>query len=167
MSLNPDSARILIQSEGQTLGRRRSRDGGPHVLVAEDHEDTRVMLRVMVERRGCRVYEAVNGLEAVEAAERERPDLILMDGSLPLLDGLGATRRIRESAPLEEMWIVALNGWGTPGFHSAALAAGCNDCLVKPIDFVQLKNLLDNLFLTAAGGEGGRRNDLDRSMTGR
>ena len=109
------------------------------------------MLRVMLERRGCRVYEAADGLEAVETAERERPDLILMDGSLPLLDGLGATRRIRESAPLQEMWIVALNGWGTQGFHSAALAAGCNDCLAKPIDFVRLKNLLDNLFLTAAG----------------
>nr|MBA3765987.1 response regulator [Acidobacteriota bacterium] len=90
MSLNLDSAKTPIQSEGQTLRRRRSNADGPRVLVAEDHEDTRVMLRLILERSGCRVYEAADGLEAVEAAERERPDLILMDGSLPRLDGLGA-----------------------------------------------------------------------------
>ncbi len=146
MSLNPGSAKIPAYSDGQTLRRRRSNADGPRVLVAEDHEDTRVMLKVMLERSGCQVFEASDGLEAVEAAERERPDLILMDGSLPLLDGLGATRRIRESAFMQEMLIVALNGWGTPGFHSDALAAGCNDCLAKPIDFGRLKNLLDNLF---------------------
>ncbi len=146
MSLNPGSAKTPVQGDGQTLRRQRSNTDGPRVLVAEDHEDTRVMLRMILERRGCRVYEAVDGLEAVETAERERPHLILMDGSLPRLDGLGATRRIRESALMQEMLIVALNGWGTPGFHSAALAAGCNFCLAKPIDLGRLKNLLDNLF---------------------
>jgi CheY-like chemotaxis protein len=146
MSLNPNSAKMFVQSDDQTLMRRGFIADGPRVLVVEDHEDTRVMLRMILERRGCRVYEAADGLEAVETAARERPRLILMDGSLPRLDGLEATRRIRESAPLQEMLIVALNGWGTPGFHTAALAAGCNDCLSKPIDFGRLKNLLDNLF---------------------
>ena len=146
MSLNPHSAKAPSRSGGLALPRRPSNADSPLVLVAEDHEDTRYMLKLILERNGCRVCEASDGLEAVEAAERERPHLILMDGSLPHLDGLGATRRIRESALMDEMLIVALNGWGTPGFHLDALAAGCNDCLNKPIDFGRLKNLLDTLF---------------------
>lgn len=146
MSLNLNRAKTPATRDDQTLQQRRSSADGPLVLVAEDHDDTRYMLKLMLERSGCRVYEARDGLEAVEAAERERPHLILMDGSLPRLDGLGATRRIRESALMHEMMIVALNGWGTPDFHSAALAAGCNDCLAKPIDFGRLKNLVDALF---------------------
>lgn len=144
MSLNLGSAKTPVQRDGQP--RRRSKADSPLVLVAEDHEDTRDMLRLILERQGCRVCVATDGLEAVEAAERERPDLILMDGTLPRLDGLGATRRLRESALMREMLIVALNGWGTPEFHTAALAAGCNDCLEKPIDFERLKNLLEHLF---------------------
>src|SRR6185295_15359690 len=68
----------------------------PKVLIVEDHDDSRQMLRVLMEMKSCHVFEACNGLEAVEIASREEPDLILMDGSLPLLDGLEATRRIRE-----------------------------------------------------------------------
>src|SRR5947199_7839391 len=64
----------------------------PLVLVAEDHEDTRFMLRMIFEMKGCRVVEACDGLQAVEVAGREQPDLILIDGSLPLLDSLAAMR---------------------------------------------------------------------------
>jgi len=70
----------------------------PLVLVAEDHEDTRYMLRTIFEMKGCRVVEACDGLQAVAVAGRERPDLILMDGSLPVLDSLVATRLIRGNA---------------------------------------------------------------------
>jgi two-component system cell cycle response regulator DivK len=115
------------------------------VLVVEDHEDTRFILRTVLERSGCRVVEAADGFEAVEMAGRELPDLILMDGSLPVLGGLKATRLIRENALLQEVLIVALSGWATPSFHAAALAAGCNECFDKPIDFKRLKNLLTDL----------------------
>jgi CheY-like chemotaxis protein len=113
--------------------------------VVEDHEDTRFILRWVLERSGCRVVEAADGFEAVEMAGREQPDLILIDGSLPLLSGLAATRLIRQNTLLQEVLIVALSGWATPSFHAAALAAGCNECLDKPIDFNRLKGLLTDL----------------------
>jgi DNA-binding response OmpR family regulator len=118
------------------LGHRTS--GNLTILIVEDHDDTREMLRILFQMWGFRVVEACNGLEAVETASRERPALILMDGSLPFLDGLGATRLIREKALLDEVKIVALHGWGSRSYDSAALAAGCDDCFAKPLDFEQL-----------------------------
>ena len=125
---------------------RLLRTNKPKVLIVEDHDDSRQMLRVLLEMKSCSVFEACNGLEAVEIAGREQPDLILMDGSLPLLDGLEATRRIRENAQLRQVLILALNGWGTPSFHAAALAAGCDACVAKPIDFKQLENFMAPIF---------------------
>jgi CheY-like chemotaxis protein len=144
MSSNPYSAKAPEQDDDQK-SRRRSKTGKPLVLVVEDHEDTRFILRTILERSGCRVVEAANGFEAVEIAGREQPDLILMDGSLPLLGGLAATRLIRQDTLLQEVLIVALSGWATPSFHAAALAAGCNECFDKPIDFKRLKNLVTDL----------------------
>lgn len=126
------------------FSRRRS-ISKPTILIVEDHDDTREMLHTLFKIWGCRVVEACDGLEAVEVAVRERPVLILMDGSLPLLDGLGATRRIRKNRLLRHVRIVALNGWGTPSYHNAAMAAGCDDCLVKPLDFEQLQHQLSPL----------------------
>jgi CheY-like chemotaxis protein len=136
--------RTPARANGHVLSRKRSASK-PKVLVVEDHEDTRQMLRTMLEMSGCRVVIAGNGLEAVAVARREQPTLILMDGSLPVLDGLGATRLIRREALLRNVLIVALNGWGTPSYHAAALAAGCDDCLEKPIDFDRLEYHLARL----------------------
>ncbi len=111
----------------------------PTILVVEDHDDTREMLRLFLARLGFRVLEACNGLEAIEAASRERPQLILMDGRLPLLDGLEATRRIRENPLLDHVKILALNGSGSPSYHAEALAAGCDDSIVKPFDIERLR----------------------------
>ena len=116
------------------------------MLIAEEHDDTRLRLRTLLELKSCQVLEARNGQEAVEIASSEQPDLILMDGSLPVIDGLEATRRIRENVLLQEVLILALNGWGTPSFHAAALAAGCDDCIVKPIDSVDLNRYMVLLF---------------------
>jgi CheY-like chemotaxis protein len=110
----------------------------PTVLVVEDHDDTREMLCMFLARLGFRVVEACNGLEAVEAASRERPELILMDGRLPLLDGLEATRRIRENALLDRVKILALDGSGSPRYHAEALAAGCDGIIEKPFDIERL-----------------------------
>ena len=115
------------------------------VMVVEDFEDNRFMMRRLLEMSGYRVVEAVNGEEAIETARRERPDLILMDLSLPLLDGLAATRRIREHDELKKVPIVAVSAHDTADFHAEALAAGCNEYVTKPIDFDQLESLLDRL----------------------
>src|SRR5918997_580917 len=115
------------------------------VLVVEDFEDNRFMMRRLLEMSGYRVIEAVNGQEAVEKAQAEHPDLILMDLSLPLLDGLAATRRIREQDGLSKVPIVAVSAHDTADFHADALAAGCNEYVTKPIDFDQLEGLLSRL----------------------
>ena len=117
----------------------------PMVMVVEDFEDNRFMMRRLLEMSGYRVLEAINGEEAVELAQRERPQLILMDLSLPQLDGLAATRRIREHAELQDVPIVAVSAHDTADFHADALAAGCNDYVTKPIDFDQLEALLARL----------------------
>ena len=120
----------------------------PTILIVEDDDDTRELLRTLYEMWGCRVVEACNGLEAVDVASREHPALILMDGNLPFLDGLGATRRIRENRLLDDVRIVALTGWGNPSYTTAALDAGCNDCLLKPFNLQRLKDyLVPSLFV--------------------
>jgi two-component system, cell cycle response regulator DivK len=115
------------------------------VMVVEDFEDNRFMMRRLLEMSGYRVVEATNGQEAVETARLEHPDLILMDLSLPLLDGLAATRRIREQTELRDVPIVAVSAHDTADFHADALAAGCNEYVTKPIDFDQLEDLLARL----------------------
>jgi CheY-like chemotaxis protein len=118
---------------------------GPTVLVVEDFEDNRFMMRRLLEMSGYRVVEAVNGEQAVEAAEKERPDLILMDLSLPKLDGLAATRQIRQGEGFGQVPIVAVSAHDTSDFHADALAAGCNEYVTKPIDFDELESLLKRL----------------------
>lgn len=112
------------------------------VLVAEDHEDTRQLLRMMLEQRGLSVIEACDGLEAVDAAERERPDLILMDGSLPLLDGIGAMQRVRGQPALSAVPIVFLSGHAGPQHRTAALEAGCDEYVVKPFDLARIDTVI-------------------------
>lgn len=115
------------------------------VLVVEDFADNRFMMRKLLEMSGYQVVEAVDGKEAVEVAERARPDLILMDLSLPRLDGLDATRRIRELEGLRFVPIVAVSAHDTNDFHADALAAGCNEYVTKPIDFDELDALVKKL----------------------
>lgn len=132
---------VMVKSIEQSLNGHQP----PTVMVVEDFEDNRFMMRRLLEMSGYRVLEAINGEEAVELAEREHPSLILMDLSLPLLDGLAATRRIREVEELRQIPIVAVSAHDTADFHAEALAAGCNDYVTKPIDFDQLEALLTRL----------------------
>ena len=118
---------------------------GAKVLVAEDHEETRYLLRTLLERRGLSVVEAGDGFEAVDAAERERPDLILMDSGLPQLDGIAATRRLREVPALSAVPIVFLSGHAGPQHRAAAFDAGCDEYIVKPFDIALLDNVLSRL----------------------
>lgn len=105
----------------------------PLVLVVEDHDDTRFMLRYLLETRGCRVAEAEDGEEGVYMAESLCPDIIVMDISLPRLDGLAATRRIRQLAVIRDVPIIFLSGHAQPDFRALALGMGGNDYLVKPL----------------------------------
>lgn len=115
------------------------------VMVVEDFEDNRFMMRRLLEMSGYNVIEAVDGEEAVEVALRERPGLILMDLSLPRVDGLAATRRLRQHSELSNIPIVAVSAHDTTDFHAEALAAGCNDYVTKPIDFDELEELVKGL----------------------
>jgi CheY-like chemotaxis protein len=151
MSASPGKAKTTELGTRRYLPRTRTARQ-PTILVVEDHDDTREMLHMLLEMWGCRVVEACDGLEAVAAASRERPEMILMDGSLPFLDGLGATRRIRENGRGDRVKILALDGWGTPTYHAAALAAGCDDSIMKPLDFDRLRKHLIPLFDTSSQG---------------
>jgi two-component system, cell cycle response regulator DivK len=115
------------------------------VLLVEDTEDNRVMMRRLLEMSGYRVMEAVNGVEAVTQAEREVPQIILMDLSLPLIDGLAATRRIRQLSSLKGVPIIAVSAHDTLDFHAEALVAGCDAYITKPIDYGELEGLIESL----------------------
>ena len=112
------------------------------VLVVEDFEDNRFMMRRLLEMAGYEVLEATDGEQAMSLAEERRPALILMDLSLPRVDGLAATRRIRQHPEMGQVPIVAVSAHDSADFHAEALAAGCNDYIPKPIDFDQLDALL-------------------------
>jgi len=114
-------------------------------LVVEDFEDSRFMMRQLLELAGYRVVEATDGEEAIKLAVAEQPELILMDLSLPKLDGLAATRMIRQQDGLGQVPIVAVSAHDSPGSRSEALAAGCDEYVTKPIDFDQLSTLLHRL----------------------
>jgi len=115
------------------------------VLLVEDTEDNRFMMRRLLEMAGYGVVEATNGEEAVRLAESKRPDLILMDLSLPVIDGLAATRAIRKLDGFTEVPIVAVSAHDTSDFQADAIAAGCDSYITKPIDFSQLELLIARL----------------------
>ena len=115
------------------------------VLLVEDTEDNRVMMRRLLEMSGYAVTEAVNGMEAVAQAASEEPEVILMDLSLPLVDGLAATRKIRQMPGLKGVPIIAVSAHDTMDFHAEALAAGCDAYITKPIDYGELEGLIESL----------------------
>lgn len=128
----------------------------PTVLVVEDFDDARSAMRGLLEIEGYRVVEASDGREAVEVARRERPALILMDLNMPVLDGFGAALRIRELDGLRTVPIVAVTAFDTAEFRAAARAVGCDEFVVKPVDFDRLTELMDRLLrIQRAGARGG------------
>jgi two-component system cell cycle response regulator DivK len=120
------------------------------ILVAEDFEDTRYLLRLWLQKAGYRVLEARDGLEALRVAEEERPALIIMDIEMPKLDGLEATRRIRERADLQDIIIIAVSAYGSDEFHDRAIAAGCTEYVSTPFEPGELKSLIDRLLVNRA-----------------
>ncbi|MCA1817409.1 MAG: response regulator [Acidobacteria bacterium] len=123
----------------------------PLVLVAEDDEDTRFLFRTFAEMSGCEVVEAADGEEAVRLAESARPDLVLIDGSLPRLDGLAATRRIRELGGAR-VRVIFVSGHCDPEFRRAAREAGCDEFVEKPLDFRLFGGSLERHLRAASAG---------------
>jgi CheY-like chemotaxis protein len=108
------------------------------ILLVEDNEMNRDMLSRRLVRRGYQVLIAVNGVEGIEMARRETPDVILMDMSLPDVDGWETTRRMRSDAALRAIPIIALTAHAMAGDREKALAAGCDEYDTKPVDLEQL-----------------------------
>jgi CheY-like chemotaxis protein len=119
---------------------------GPRtILVVDDFDDTRLLLRTWLERRGFRVVEAENGIQAINKADTESPDLIIMDMQMPQLDGLSATRRIRKLESMNSVPIVAVSAYGADQFREQALAAGCNEYVSTPFEPATLEGIIRNL----------------------
>jgi two-component system cell cycle response regulator DivK len=115
------------------------------LLIVDDTADTLVVTSLHLQQAGFRVISASNGEEALKIAEVSSPDLILMDIGMPGLDGLGATRRLREHPMLRIIPVVALTAFSTEGFRRAAYDAGCDGYLTKPVDFERLNELIRRL----------------------
>jgi CheY-like chemotaxis protein len=115
------------------------------ILVVDDVVDNSVLISLDLQAEGYRVITASNGEEAVRIAAIARPDLILMDIGMPGLDGLGATRKIREDEALQSIPVIAITAFSTDGFRRAAYDAGFNGYLTKPIDFARLHKLIQGL----------------------
>ena len=105
---------------------------GRRILVIEDQEDNRRILCDLLTDRGYEIIEATTGLDGVTIAEKERPDLILMDIQLPGIDGYEATRRIKANPILHQIPIIAVTSYALSGDDAQALEAGCDAYVAKP-----------------------------------
>jgi len=115
----------------------------PKILLVEDNEMNRDMLSRRLERKGYAVILAVDGQQGVDLTRSERPDLILMDMSLPVLDGWEATRLIKADPVTQAIPVIALTAHAMLGDREKAFAAGCDDYDIKPIDLPRLLSKIE------------------------
>ena len=115
------------------------------ILVADDSVDNKVVMSLDLQAEGYKVVTASNGEEAVDVARLTKPNLVLMDISMPLLDGLAAARKIHEIESLQDVPVIAITALSTEGFQRAAYDVGVAGYLVKPIDFDRLHQLVRRL----------------------
>jgi two-component system cell cycle response regulator DivK len=112
------------------------------VLVVEDHEDNRQIIRDLLESAGYDMIEAKDGKEALTAAASHRPDLILMDVQLPILDGYEATRRLKADLALKTIPVIVVTSYALSGDEDKAYAAGCDAYVAKPYDPLALLEII-------------------------
>ena len=117
------------------------------VLIVEDDEDARYLMRLELEHLGYLIVEAENGEQAVEVAEREQPDIILMDLSLPRMDGIAATQKIRATDGFNGVPVIAVTAHQETDFREEAKAAGFDAYVTKPIDMNWLSELIKGLLV--------------------
>ena len=125
------------------------------ILLVEDNEMNRDMLSRRLERKGYQVAIAVDGQSGVELAAAELPDLVLMDMSLPVLDGWEATRRLKADPATAHLPVIALTAHAMSGDREKAIAAGCDDYDTKPIELPRLLGKIEALLAAAAGAPPG------------
>jgi CheY-like chemotaxis protein len=122
----------------------------PKILIVEDNEMNRDMLSRRLTRRGYTVVTAVDGEQGIAAAQAERPDLILMDMSLPVIDGWEATRRLKSDGATRAIPVIGLTAHAMTGDRDKAIAAGCDDYDTKPVELPRLLEKIEGLI----GGAG-------------
>lgn len=119
------------------------------ILVADDSSDIRIILQRLLTDSGYRVVVAANGQEVISLARQHRPELVLLDLNMPVLDGWEAARSIRTEPALDETLIVAITAYRLSSTTATALAAGCHSVLFKPFDLAELLNSIVTLMATA------------------
>jgi len=115
------------------------------ILLVEDNDMNRDMLSRRLQRKGHDILMAADGMQAILMAESEAPDIIILDMSLPVIDGWEAAQRLKSSATTRSVPIIALTAHAMSGDRERALAAGCDDYDTKPVDFPQLLAKIDAL----------------------
>jgi CheY-like chemotaxis protein len=108
------------------------------VLIVEDNMDTYELVRFILEKNGYEVFLAVNGRDGVNAATKQKPDLIVMDLSMPEMDGWTATRLIKENKQTSSIPLIALTAHVLPGDRQRAVDSGCDEFITKPMDLLEL-----------------------------
>ncbi|MBL8099327.1 MAG: response regulator [Anaerolineales bacterium] len=108
------------------------------VLIVEDNMDTYELVRFILEKNGYEVFLAVNGRDGVNAANKQKPDLIVMDLSMPEMDGWTATRLIKENKQTSSIPLIALTAHVLPGDRQRAVDSGCDEFITKPMDLLEL-----------------------------
>ena len=117
----------------------------PKILLVEDNEMNRDMLSRRLQRKGYEVFIAIDGEQGVAMARAERPDLILMDMSLPILDGWEATRTIKADPAISAVPVIALTAHAMAGDQEKCVAAGCDDYDTKPVELARLLGKIESL----------------------
>jgi CheY-like chemotaxis protein len=115
------------------------------ILVVEDNEINRDMVVRRLQRRGFTIVSAVDGQQGIDMTRSEKPDLILMDMSLPVVDGWEATRQIKSDPDIKHIPIIGLTAHAMVGDRDKAIQAGCNDYATKPVEFEKLVGLINRL----------------------
>ena len=117
----------------------------PKILYLEDNDDNVYMLRSRLERKGYEVFVAGDGEQGIAAAKREQPDLILLDLSLPVMDGWEAAQHLKGGEATSTIPIIALTAHAMSGDREKALSVGCDDYDTKPVDFKRLLSKIETL----------------------
>ncbi|MFZ5857020.1 MAG: response regulator [Chloroflexota bacterium] len=124
----------------------------PRVLIVEDNVDNFELVRFLLERAGYEVLSAANGLEGLDVARREHPDLILMDLSMPEMDGWNATTHLKADEETRNIPVLALTAHTLPGDRKRAIDAGCDGYISKPINVASFDKLVATLLRQARAG---------------
>src|SRR5260370_27979297 len=137
-----NSAHSSRTRKGNVRSNRRKSD---NILIVDDYEDSRQMMRKLLELIGYAVLEADNGLDAVRLTKEKRPNLVIMDLGLPLLSGTEAARMIRETPETSEIPIIILSAYDASSARDDAIVSRCNGYLTKPVDYPELEKTIQTL----------------------